>query len=163
MHPSKPDSLVTPILFNIDSDPTKNLWKEFVTLSLPTAKLKIEEKQFMKTVFYAAVNKGQTKTVKHIVAHLKRTATINDVQRQAYENFAKRFLKLPITAEMHIVSDFWDDLKGEIFVPTRDGVIQRLYTEKDLKQKGMQLLTGVKTSKQQVDYTIANLRWFSCS
>lgn len=132
----------TPILYSVFSAKTENqekldLWNTIVQTSNGT--LTLDQKRYMKIIYYAALNGGSVKKVQSLYGHLKvyqktqGSPEYNDLTR-----FAQNMFESPVMNELKSIYSFWESLKGQIYVPTRVLPISRKYSEKEAASKNNQ-------------------------
>lgn len=108
---------------------TENLdmWREFVTQSPHEAEFSIQDKPYLKILFYAALNGGVIKTMDDMARHLSNSTRSGGAGDKSMYNFSKN----PLYKELLNVKSFWQTFSGEMYVPTRNEKIIRKSSQAD--------------------------------
>lgn len=130
--------LKNPILFELFSRADSDIWVEYVkrTENGPdNLKIYKEDKPLLKIGFYASLNGGSIRTEQAILGHLKRSIQQGHPLYERLKTFPTAMLAHPITQELLEVSQFWESLRGEMYVPTREGMVTRKMTADEAIKK----------------------------
>jgi hypothetical protein len=135
-----------PRLWEFAQDPDINVWEKWVELS--NGRITIQQKNALKTVYYAALNGGSIKNEFAVLNHLRGNTEMSEFEKSA---FARSFLIHPITKELAIVGELWAACNGVLNVPTRAEPILRQITAEEAATKNAKTLSWAEGNQRTVD------------
>jgi len=135
-----------PRLWEFAQDPDINVWEKWVELS--NGRISIDQKNALKTVYYAALNGGSIKNEFAVLNHLRGNTEMSEFEKSA---FARSFLIHPITKELAVVGALWASCNGVLHVPTRAEPILRQITAEEAAIKNAKTISWAEENQRPVD------------
>ena len=118
----------TPLLFGVYKTQGSKLWEAFVSQSPEGFKMSLSDKPLMKIAFYAALNQGFVGDVNSCMDKFVLSIKPPHPLMGRLRSFAECFVRHPFFPEISVIREYWISLKGQMYVPTRVGLQERLLT-----------------------------------
>lgn len=146
----------TPLLYEVYKNEEK-IWDAFSRLCPPSTYLDPEkDRKLMKIPFYASMNGGTVTTIASMRSHLEKTIKPGDPLYPELERVTNILLKHPLMLELKTIHEFWKELAGTMYVPTRHGPISRLSTQAEADKYNKKIKAQGKTYTKEAGSALSH-------